>query len=316
MSKLFEALTKGQDAKAGNSLEALLEGQIDHSPPPPRPSAVLSKTAPADTAGPSVREPLHGARVVPLRVSFRSPILPFDGSHWRAGEQYRILRTKIVHHIRAPRVIAVTSAGPYDGKSVTAVNLAGALALKSEARVLLIDGDFRRSSISVQLGLPQDPGLAEILTSERLFTEALLQAQQIPNLYILPAGKVSINPAELLDSSRWKDLMAYGRENFKYVVIDSPPIGAVADYDLIQQTSDGAVLVVRPDHTNRQRCFNALGRIPKDKLLGVVLNCVEEWFRGKEQHDGSYYYHPAASANIMPEPGAPASKERAQKGRN
>src|SRR5262249_37778174 len=84
---------------------------------------------------------------VPVRVPAAAPVLPFDGSHRRAAEQYRLVRTKIVQHPGQPRMLVVSSPAPGDGKTVTAVNIAGALALKNDANVLLMDGDLRRSTI-------------------------------------------------------------------------------------------------------------------------------------------------------------------------
>src|SRR5436309_605057 len=81
-----------------------------------------------------------------------------------------------------------TSAGPHEGKTVTSINLAGALALKSGAMVVLIDGDLRRSSVHETLGLPRSPGISNVLAGEATLTEALVQAAELPNLYILTAG--------------------------------------------------------------------------------------------------------------------------------
>lgn len=305
MSKIFEALNRKPDVISGIELDPLLEGETERNqtPPPkppsppalaPRPQAVAPAVAvvsePEFVLEPSV-EILSDVRTVSLRVPPTAPILPFDGSHWRAGEQYRILRTKLIQHLKKPQILVVTSSGPNDGKSVNAVNLAGAMALKGEARVLLIDGDFRRSTIHNLLGITNQPGLAEVLRGECPLNDATVRAQQIPNLYILPGGKTSTNPAELLDSSKWDVLVAACRAQFQYVVIDSSPIGPVADYELIQAVCDGVILVIRPDHTDRQACMKTLKAISKDKFLGVVLNCVQGWLMDNEHTYSSYYYH-------------------------
>lgn len=203
-----------------------------------------------------------------------------------------MLRTKIIQHPAQPRVLLVTSAGPGDGKSVTVINLAGALALKSEARVLLLDGDFRRSTIAKQLGVPNTLGLANILGGEGSLEDAIVQAEQIPNLFILPAGTANMNPAELLDSRSWARVCAECRANFEYVVIDGPPLGAVTDYDLLQSACDGVIMVARPDQTDRRQCLKTLEAIPKSKLLGMVLNCVSGWLLHKERQYPEYYYSP------------------------
>jgi capsular exopolysaccharide synthesis family protein len=228
-------------------------------------------------------------RTLPLRLMETSPILPFQDD-WRASEQYRIVRTKLIQHPKQPRMIVVSSAGPGDGKSVTAANIAGVLALKSEANVLLMDADFRRSRVHVELGLPQGPGLADLLVGSCSLESALIRAEQLDHLYVLTAGTPRANPVELLDSSNWRKTCEHLRKLFRYIIVDCPPIGAMADYDLIQATCDGVIIVARPDHTNRDACMKALSLVAKDKMLGVLLNCVQDWFlTRKERYDGYYY---------------------------
>jgi len=226
---------------------------------------------------------VSGMRTVSIQLSADSPVLPFDSEHQRAGEQYRMARTKLIHHPRQPRLIVISSAGSGDGKTVTAINLAGAMALKSEAEILLIDGDLRRAQIAPLLGIPNTPGLAEVLAGRCQLEDAIVRLEQFPNLCVLPGGKPTANPTELLDSSRWLALCASVRQQFKYVIFDAPPIATVADYDLIQAHCDGVVLVVRPDHTDRKLCLQALEIVPKDRLVGVVMNYVRDWFLWKTQ---------------------------------
>jgi receptor protein-tyrosine kinase len=226
---------------------------------------------------------------MPLRVLGGAPILPFDGSHGPASEQYRILRTKIIQHPNRPRMILVSSAGPADGKTVSSINLAGALALKSDSRVLLVDSDFRRSTISKLLGIPASPGLADVLRGACAVHDAIVQTEQFPKLHVLCAGEAPSNPTELLDSPAWSALSASLRREFSYIVLDAPPIGTVADYDLLQAACDGTIVVVRPDHTKRKTCMAVLEAVNKDKFLGILLNCVENWFLWKTSHN--YYYY-------------------------
>jgi receptor protein-tyrosine kinase len=198
-------------------------------------------------------------------------------------------------------MILISSAGPGDGKSVTAVNVAGALSLKTEANVLLADTDFRRSTIHSQLGLPAAPGLADVLSGGATLEEALIRTKQFPNLYVISAGRHCANPSELLDSTQWSTICNQLRSRFRYVIADSPPVASVADYELLQATCDGVVLVVRPDHTKRQACMKAIEIIPKDKLIGVVMNCVSEWFLARD--DYSYYDSKGRGAGARNEPG-------------
>jgi capsular exopolysaccharide synthesis family protein len=278
MSRIFEAMNRQRGELAEAALSPL--GGNGHAGAPGGHAA--TPVSAVEEVGSLV------IRTLPLRIPAKVPVLPFDGDHWEANEQYRIIRTRVLHHPRRPRVIVVSSAGAGDGKTITAVNLAGALSLKTESKVLLIDADFRRSAIHTQLGLPKDPGLADVLRGACTLEEALVQSEQLPNLCVLTSGESKGNPAELLDSSPWPALCKRLGQAFRYLVLDSPPIASVADYDLIQAVCDGVVMVLRPDRTNRKQCKAALTLIPEDKLIGAVLNCVPHWFLGR--YTSSYYY--------------------------
>jgi capsular exopolysaccharide synthesis family protein len=282
MSKIFDALQKLEKEIPGLGLPEVLGESASAAPPPAsrfpeEPQPVAYAPAP------------DGVRQMPLRVLAGAPVLPFDGTHRPASEQYRILRTKIIQHPSRPRMILVSSATPGDGKTVSAINLAGALALKSDSRVLLVDADFRHSAISKLLGIPASPGFADLLRGACSIDDAIIQTEQFPKLYILSAGDAASSPVELLDSAAWSALAASLRQEFSYIVLDAPPIGAVADYDLLQAACDGVILVVRPDHTRRKTCMTVLEAVNKDKFLGILLNCVEDWFLWKASH-GYYYY--------------------------
>ena len=299
MSNLYEALKKGRESLSGLSVEPLWDQSAQAAHPSER-----NIDAPAETVSPSPSksEPKpetkesngaefwEGIRRVRVQVQHNAPILPFDGSHREAGEQYRILRTKLVQHPAKPRVILVASLGPGEGKTVTVINLSGALALKSEVRVLLLDGDFRRSTTCWNLGIEADRGLADVLRGDCKLQQAMLQVEQIPNLFLLPPGKAPGNPAEMLDSANWNALFAACRSHFSYIVVDGPPIAAVADYDLLRASSDAIVLVARPDKTNRAALLRALQLMPADKCLGVVLNCFQPSILDHRSLAYGYYY--------------------------
>jgi capsular exopolysaccharide synthesis family protein len=215
-------------------------------------------------------------------------ILPFADERRSAGEQYRVARTKILQHPMRPQVILVSSAAPRDGKTTTAINVAAALSLKSQGEILLIDGDIRHASVPSQLGIPHTPGLADVLEGRCTLEDAIVRSDQLPSLCILPAGEPESNPAELLDSQPWTVLMGAVRQCFRHIVLDSPPIAAVADYDLLQAVSEGVLLVIRPDHTPRKLLFRSIESIPSEKLLGVLMNQVPRWFLSR--FTGPDYY--------------------------
>jgi capsular exopolysaccharide synthesis family protein len=264
------------------------------APPALRPGANGSNGGPskhapeAAPASPDLAGLLASARI---QLKNGSPLLPFDGLNPRASEQYKIARTKILQHFSRPRCLVVSSAQVEDGKSVSAINLAGCLALKDQTTVLLLDADMRRSRVADHLGVPSSPGLADVLAGQCTLDKAIVQLAPFPNLYFLPKGETPANPAELLDSTRWRGLSAVLRREFGFVIIDAPPIGLVTDYDLLQDVSDGVILVVRPDHTNRSLCLKALESIPPEKFIGVLVNCAREWFLTKPLgHRYDYYY--------------------------
>ena len=307
MSKVYEALQKGRSADVF---------ELSAEPPaiaadelPERISAGQapggSRSAPAGGPGefdeprfPDLAaEPEILGEVRRLRIDFadKSPLLPFNSANFVAAEQYRVIRTRLIQHLKQPRLVLISSGGPGDGKSITAINIAGALSLKTDAKVLLVDADFRRPTIHTQLGFPATPGLSDVLSGSAALEEALIRTEQFPNLYVLPAGAPRSNPSELLDSERWRTLCGRLRSTFRYVIADSPPVATVADYELLQASLDGVILVVRPEHTKRQACLGALKIIPKEKLVGVVINCVEDWFLARRQSYAAPYYYSSAT---------------------
>ncbi len=282
MSKLFDILSSGKGEIAD------LVRPLAGAEPKPAPQSA-SPDAPHEIKTPPVIDP-GCVRTLSLRVPAPSPLLPFENDQQRASEQYRILRTRIVQDPKQPRVLMFSSPSAGDGKSVTTINMAATLSLKTEADVLLLDADFRRSAVHAKLGLPESPGLAEVLQGACTPAEALIRTQEFPKLFVMTAGQARENPVELLDSGIWRELCSTLRRQFRYIVMDSPPVGAVADYDLIQAACDAVVLVVRPDHTNRALCKKALETVPRAKFMGVLLNCIPEWSFAKRAGSDYYYY--------------------------
>ena len=284
MSKFFEAITNGAGDLNGVGL----------------PFAVRSFQLPAASIGllePGSAEPRESCtalapityRTVSIRVPRNAPLLPFDGLDSSAAESYRIIRSKLVQHAARPRVICISSASAGDGKTVNALNLASSFALKKDTTAILVDVDMRRSQLAQLLNVPAGPGLAEVLSEQCAPQEAIVRVQELPNLFFLPAGRCRRNPAELLDSSSWRSLIDFLCKQFHFVVLDSPPVGIVADYDLIHSASDGVVLIARPGHSNRKLIQKGIEQAPKEKFLGVVLNCAEDWFLWRS-NDRYYSY--------------------------
>jgi capsular exopolysaccharide synthesis family protein len=232
-----------------------------------------------------------GSKSVVIRLRAGAPLFPFDtGDADKAAEEYRRIRTKILQHHLHPHLMLVSSPSAGDGKSITALNIAGALALNRDARVLLVDMDLRRPTIAALLGVPETEGVAEILAGSCELEDAVVRLEPFPNLFLLPAGRDRKNPAELLTSPQWKTLCAQFRSLMTYTILDGPPVDAVAEYSLLEELSDGLVLVVRKDHTVRSLLFGAVSAIPRQKLLGTVINSYRESPFWKQPSDYHYYY--------------------------
>jgi len=204
-----------------------------------------------------------------------------------ALEQYRIARTKIAYHPLQPKLVVVTSACAGDGKTISAINLATVFALRTDVRVLLVDADFRRSCVADHFGIPAGPGIADVLSGKCELSEAIVSLEQLPNLCVLPAGSSAANPAELLETPAWHSMCRSLREQFAIILFDAPPVAAVADYELIEKNCDGVLMVVRPDHTDRNLFRMAHGFVSPAKMLGVLMNGTDDWFMWKVPE---YYY--------------------------
>jgi len=195
-----------------------------------------------------------------------------------AAEAYRTLRVNI--QFASPdkplRTILATSTSPEDGKSTTLANLGIALA-ETGASTLLIDADLRRPHLHRLFGLPNEAGLTSLVlagaTGVPTPADLPIQATRVPNLGLLSSGPVPPNPAELLASRRMADLLALLAEQATYVLIDTPPVIAVADAAVLAPRVDGVLLVVRAGKTRRDLAAKARRMLDQVKanILGVVL---------------------------------------------
>jgi capsular exopolysaccharide synthesis family protein len=182
----------------------------------------------------------------PRVIAFYEPDSP-------VSEQYRILRTNIrgLGGKRPVSAVCVTSGTHGEGKSITAVNLAVSFAGDHDKkRVLLADGDLRRANVHRYLGMPPSAGISDIIAGGVSPLECFRDSG-IPNLTVLTAGGKVRNPAELLDSQGFRELMGLLRERFDYIIFDAPPVIPVTDSGLIACQCDGALIVVQAGRTQR-----------------------------------------------------------------
>ena len=203
------------------------------------------------------------------------------------AEAYRSLRSNIEYSSFDDeyRVIVVTSSVPGEGKSTTSGNLAIALA-QSGNSVLLVDCDMRKPSIHKKFKISNAAGTAELLLRKKLFEEVANKYNE--NLTIITAGKIPPNPSEMLASRAMTAFIEEMKKEFKYIILDTPPLQAVTDAQVLSTKADGVLLVVRAGSTKREMVLNSVDLIKKvqGKVIGTVLNGVQ---KNKKDYYNYYY---------------------------
>ena len=192
------------------------------------------------------------------------------------AEQYRTLRHLIeqLHKSTGLSVVAISSPGVADGKTTTAINLAGALAQASDARVLLVDVDLRGGALAARLGIDERAGrgLVDAILNAELTLEAVVEVRPDLNLTILPAGRLPRAPFEVLKSPRVEELLAEARRRYDYIVLDTPPLVSFPDCRVIEKCVDGFLIAVAAHKTSRKLLEEALNVTERAKIVGFVFN--------------------------------------------
>ena len=209
------------------------------------------------------------------------------------AEQYRALRYIVEQRHRTENlsILAISSAAVGDGKSMTALNLAGALGQSPETRVLLVEADLRRPSIGGLLGFGASgqPGLVDAILDPKLSLAQVAVVRSPFNLSIVLAGQTPPSPYELLKSPRLSELLEEARAKYDYVILDTPPMVSVQDCRVIARWVDGIILVVAAHRTPRRLIEEALNVIDPAKMLGFVFNSDDQGFaRLYAGHRGAY----------------------------
>ena len=202
-----------------------------------------------------------------------------------SAESYRTLRTNIQYSSfdKEIRTIVVTSSEPGEGKSTVAGNLALSFA-QSDKSTIIIDCDLRKPSLHKKFRISNMAGLSDILIGRKSLVEAVNQYNE--NMHIITSGKIPPNPAEMLGSKAMERLMAELKEIYDVIILDSAPLQAVTDAQILSTKCDGTILVVRAEKTKRDSVASAKELLDKvnANVLGVVLNVTEN-------RRGKYYYY-------------------------
>ncbi len=173
------------------------------------------------------------------------------------------------------KTLVVTSSGPQEGKSTSCIFLGVAMA-QSGNRVLLLDTDMRRPRLHKAFGVPNDVGISSLVVGEGTLDKAI-KSTEVPNLFLLPCGPLPPNPAELLHTQAFAELLKAASGKFDRIILDSPPLNAVSDSAVLATQTDGVVLVLRAGKTNREQARRALRSLAdvQARMYGAILNDLD-----------------------------------------
>lgn len=216
---------------------------------------------------------------------------------YRTNESYKSLRTNLQFCGSDVKVIIFTSCTPNEGKSRVTFNLANSLA-QSGKRVILVDADLRKSVLIGRYRVTQEvKGLSEYLSGQDKLEEVICQTN-VENLHVIFSGHVPPNPAELLGHELYKQMIANLREEYDYVLVDTPPLGIVIDSAVAAIQADGAVIVIQNNATSYKFVQNVKKQLEQSgcRILGAVLNKIgmeKKGYYGKYygKYYGRYYGH-------------------------
>ena len=259
----------------------------------------------------------------PTGPSTRGPQL-IKSPNSAVADAYRVLRTNLIFSSPPDgtgRVILMSSANPAEGKTTTLANLAVALA-QNGAKVLAVDADLRRPTLYQHFGVIKIPGLTDLIVGKSAASQAI-HSTKIEGLQLLPCGYLPPNPAELLGSPMMKQIIEALRAHYEWVLIDAPPLLAMADAPVLCPLVDGVVLVIAAESASKPAVARAVDQVQSvgGKIAGLVLNKVnlERNSYYYSQYYGEYYrsYYAESAAKSGGEAGArkPASRPPARPAR-
>lgn len=297
MSRIYEALQKAESERtsgaqpdrsreAAESRSSPYSAAVAEYDPPP------AQTAPERYE--SRQEPPAGSsefEQIPTRPWSPSLAqLPSLMERGAAVEQFRSLRSRIyeLRNIRPLKSILISSGLPREGKSFVAANLAVSLARNRHSRVLLIDGDLRRSTLHQLLGCPSEPGLAEYLSGKIGMVEAMqrpelgvesntpgIRAEGMPAITLIAGGDAGDRAADLSNQPKFKELIAAASQMFDWIIVDSSPVIPVSDAVNLARACDGVLLVARSGVTQFAQAQQAQNELRASNILGFVLNAID-----------------------------------------
>ncbi|MEE0957565.1 MAG: CpsD/CapB family tyrosine-protein kinase [Ruminococcus sp.] len=218
-----------------------------------------------------------------------------DALNFMIREAYKTARTNIDYSIikKGCKKVLFTSSSKGEGKTLSSVNIASALAQQVDTKVIIVECDLRRPHVHLALNLTPSPGLANCLNGE-CDLDDIIKPTHLDNLFAICYGAIPPNPSELLSSDSMTTIINRLSEEYDYVIFDAPPVGVVIDAVPIIKQSDGVVLVIRNNSTTYPQLNKTIDTINRSggKTLGVIVNRVksEDTRSGKYSYNYNYRY--------------------------
>ena len=280
MGRIHQAIRRAEK-------EAVLASQKVEAPKRLPGDLRVMMTPPALVEPPRVLEPLKVVSTPELgAVEFVnlkpcSKVVVVSAPKSFAAQQYGILKNQLsdVKRERDLTTLLITSASTSEGKTLTAVNLAFTMARDMDSRVLLVDSNLGRPHVGPLLGLSTDRGLVDYLKGRRSKEEIILRTR-VSNLSLVCSGHDAQDPTGLLNDQAMRAFLAYVKERFDWVILDSPPFLPPTNVDLISSLADGVLIVVRHSTTSLDLIAANIRSLSGRKLLGCIVNGVPMQGRG------------------------------------
>jgi capsular exopolysaccharide synthesis family protein len=236
----------------------------------------------------------------------------------QTAEAYRTLRTNIQFSSLDNKVktIVITSSGPAEGKTTTACNLAITMA-QAGSKIILLDCDTRIPKIHKVFEVSNQAGLSNLLIDE-IDTKKAIHKTEVENLFVLTSGTKPPNPADLLGADKMRRLIEVLKETYDYIIIDTPPIVAVTDAQVLSKYADGCLLVIASAEVDKDAAIKAkeLLETVNAKILGVVLNKLDTKRKGYYGYNYHSYYGKEVSKHLKKEKKSIFGKQKVKSAEN
>jgi capsular exopolysaccharide synthesis family protein len=230
--------------------------------------------------------------------SYAEKLIPNLNKSSHIYDAYRALQINFafVNHDRVLKSILVTSPGPGEGKTLTAINMAQVFS-GNKVKTLLVDCDLRRPMVHKVLAINDEPGLTNVLIN-KVTLEQVIHKFQNEYLYVLSCGKLPPNPSEILDTSKMRELLAQFKNEYDLIILDSPPLIAVTDALVLSTMVDGVCLVIKSSRTSQEAALKAkqLLKNSRTRIIGTILNDIN--LKDIYGYYKDYYYSNNASKSV------------------